>query len=176
MSRWGGVSVYPLKLVKAKGHPFARWESADRRERFNIEATSNGCTHFRMIKYKQWPHPMSEGKFGSFKSIVWLSVLSFTMSACDERLNLDSRANRGRAGPFRQSTPSISPDGSAIVYDSAQSGSGDIYRLDFPDQKVSRITSTAEAEMHPLYSPDGSRIVFARQSEGYHVTQRIKEP
>lgn len=33
---------YPLKLVPAHNHPFARWESVDRKERFNIECTSGG--------------------------------------------------------------------------------------------------------------------------------------
>jgi len=51
---------YPLKLVKAKGHLFARWESADGRERFNIEATSRGLNTFPDNYYKQWPYRMSE--------------------------------------------------------------------------------------------------------------------
>jgi len=51
---------YPLKLVKAKGHLFARWESADGRERFNIEATSKGLNSFPDNYYEQWPYPMSE--------------------------------------------------------------------------------------------------------------------
>jgi hypothetical protein len=56
---------YPLKLVKAKGHLFARWESADGRERFNIEATNKGLNSFSDAYYKQWPYPMSEADLRS---------------------------------------------------------------------------------------------------------------
>jgi hypothetical protein len=56
---------YPLKLVKAKGHLFARWESSDGRERFNIEATSRGLNTFPDEYYKQWPYPMSEADLRS---------------------------------------------------------------------------------------------------------------
>lgn len=48
---------YPLKLVAAKAHLFARWD--DGKERFNIEATNQGLNTFDDDYYKKWPLPMS---------------------------------------------------------------------------------------------------------------------
>ena len=49
---------YPLKLVEAKGHLFARWE--DYKERFNIEGTSRGLNCYPDQEYKEWPWPISQ--------------------------------------------------------------------------------------------------------------------
>jgi hypothetical protein len=51
---------YPMKLVTAKAHLFARWESADGRERFNIEATGQGLSTPGDNDYKKWPFPMTD--------------------------------------------------------------------------------------------------------------------
>ena len=45
---------YPLKLVKAKGHLFARWEQSGG-ERFNIESTSQGFSPETMITTANGP-------------------------------------------------------------------------------------------------------------------------
>ena len=49
---------YPLKLVQAKGHLFARWD--DGKERFNIEGTSRGMNTFPDQHYMEWPRPITE--------------------------------------------------------------------------------------------------------------------
>lgn len=51
---------YPMKLVTAKDHVFARWESADGKERFNIEATGQGLSTPEDSFYKTWPFAISE--------------------------------------------------------------------------------------------------------------------
>jgi len=48
---------YPLKLVKAKGHLFMRWDSPT--EKFDMDATSKGVSHYGDEEYKQWPFPLS---------------------------------------------------------------------------------------------------------------------
>jgi len=49
---------FPLKLVKAKGHLFMRWDSPT--EKFDMDATSKGVSHYSDEEYKQWPFPLSE--------------------------------------------------------------------------------------------------------------------
>jgi len=44
---------YPLKLVRAKGHLFARWDEGDRS--FNIEGTSVGFVSHPDSYYRNWP-------------------------------------------------------------------------------------------------------------------------
>ena len=49
---------YPLKLVKAKGHLFMRWESST--ETFDMDATGKGLDKNDDEFYKKWPFPISE--------------------------------------------------------------------------------------------------------------------
>lgn len=56
---------YPLKLVSTKAHLFTRWESADGKERLNLEATSQGLNCFPDEYYHTWPLPMSDAELAS---------------------------------------------------------------------------------------------------------------
>jgi hypothetical protein len=49
---------YPLKLAKAKGHLFMRWDSPT--EKFDMDATGKGLNKYDDEEYKQWPFPLSE--------------------------------------------------------------------------------------------------------------------
>ena len=51
---------YPLKLVRAKAHLFARWDTE--KERFNIEATGRGWNTYTDSYYRQWPHPFTKAE------------------------------------------------------------------------------------------------------------------
>jgi hypothetical protein len=49
---------YPLKLAKAKGHLFLRWDSP--KEKFDMDATGKGLNKYDDEHYKQWPFPLVE--------------------------------------------------------------------------------------------------------------------
>ena len=51
---------YPLYLVSAKAHFFARWESSDGKERLNIDGGARGLTTHSDNYYKSWPYPIEE--------------------------------------------------------------------------------------------------------------------
>ena len=54
----GRLLNYPLKLVKAKGHLFMRWDSPT--EKFDMDATGKGLDMENDEFYKKWPFPLSE--------------------------------------------------------------------------------------------------------------------
>jgi hypothetical protein len=56
---------YPMQLVTAKAHLFARWESPDGKDRLNIEATNQGLNCFPDEYYRTWPVPMSDEEYNS---------------------------------------------------------------------------------------------------------------
>jgi hypothetical protein len=75
---------YPLKLVTAKAHLFARWDSMDGKERFNIEATNQGLNCFPDEYYRTWPVPLSEEEVKSgqyLKSLTPAEELAVFLSA-----------------------------------------------------------------------------------------------
>jgi len=51
---------YPMKFVETYNHGFARWESPDGKERFNIEGTGEGLSKRTDDFYKTWPHPLTD--------------------------------------------------------------------------------------------------------------------
>lgn len=51
---------YPLKLVAAGPHLFARWESPDGKVRFNIEGTNHGLSCHSDEFYRSWPVKISD--------------------------------------------------------------------------------------------------------------------
>jgi hypothetical protein len=53
---------YPLYLLRAKGHLFARWDERGG-ERFNIECTSPGFRPLDDDYYHHWPEPLSAQDF-----------------------------------------------------------------------------------------------------------------
>ena len=61
------------------------------------------------------------------------------------------------AGP-----PSMSPDGRYVVYASARTGRGDIYRLDIGSRETKRLTDSDLSETYPVCTADGEHIVFVQ--------------
>jgi regulator of sirC expression with transglutaminase-like and TPR domain len=75
---------YPLKLVTAKGHLFARWEGPDGKERLNLEATNQGLNCFPDEYYHNWPVPMTPEEIASgqyLKSLTPAEELAVFLSA-----------------------------------------------------------------------------------------------
>ena len=68
-------------------------------------------------------------------------------------------------GWYTGAHPSISPDGSNILYTTPRTGHGDIYRVSRDGSKTQRLTSGPTCECDPQYSPDGREIVFIREDE-----------
>jgi Tol biopolymer transport system component len=74
----------------------------------------------------------------------------------------------GRIGSHRAyRDPSISPDGKRVAGQiNEEMGLGDLWLLDLDRNIESRFTFQAASRVNPLWSPDGSRIVFASNQEG----------
>jgi hypothetical protein len=53
---------YPMKLVLAKTHIFARWEDATTGERFNIEGTNAQFAEHPDAYYRNWPQKISDAE------------------------------------------------------------------------------------------------------------------
>jgi len=56
---------YPMKLVTTRDHLFARWESVDGKDRFNIEGTNQGLNSPDDDYYKTWPRVLTDEEIRS---------------------------------------------------------------------------------------------------------------
>jgi len=63
----------------------------------------------------------------------------------------------------RATQPSVSPDGSTIVYVGGDSSRFDLFVRRVRGGNPLQLTNDAAFEEHPAFSPDGERIVFARR-------------
>jgi len=71
---------WPMYLVSAKGHFFARWESDDGKVRFNIEGTNHGMGASPDEYYKKWPYLMTEDD--QWSGVYLRSMSGAEMLAC----------------------------------------------------------------------------------------------
>ncbi len=63
--------------------------------------------------------------------------------------------------------PSLSPDGSFVVYASAVSGNWDIYLQRVGGENAMNLTeNSTDDDTHPTFSPDGERIAFRSERDG----------
>lgn len=53
---------YPMSVVLAKTHIFARWEDPKTGERFNIEGTNARFNYHPDSYYRKWPYPISDAE------------------------------------------------------------------------------------------------------------------
>ena len=84
--------------------------------------------------------------------------------------------------PGQELFPSLAPDGQSVIFASRQSGNWDIYRQAVGARVATNLTEgSANDELQPALSPDGTRIafwawrkspgVFVMDSDGSNVTQ-----
>jgi hypothetical protein len=101
---------YPMKLVTAKDHLFARWESADGKERFNIEATGHGLTTPDDNYYTKWPFPLTDEEIKSnsyLKSLTAAENLSLFLDTRGHCLRVAGRF--GEAGEAYHAAQTLTP-------------------------------------------------------------------
>lgn len=102
--------------------------------------------------------------------LIPLGIVILVIRDCFTNTAFDSRWNYRRAGSFFPSTPSISADGSIIVFDSARTGKGDLFKAYRGTSNAISLIASPAIEMRPVLSKDAKRLAFARQTGGYqHV-------
>jgi Tol biopolymer transport system component len=62
--------------------------------------------------------------------------------------------------------PSLSPDGQRLARNRTVDGNNDVWVLELGRSVLSRFTFDAGADIFPVWSPDGARIVFASDRRG----------
>ncbi|MCE9620458.1 MAG: hypothetical protein K8R92_11215 [Planctomycetes bacterium] len=66
---------------------------------------------------------------------------------------------------------STSPDGRTLLYTSLESGEGDIFVMDLPTKKITRIVSLPGYDGGAFFSPDGKKIVWRADRKGDNLLQ-----
>lgn len=106
-------------------------------------------------------------------SLATNGILILLERQADEQLTWFDRAGKklGTVGPAAQystfSVPRISPDGQrlAVARPNAPSKLNDIYLFDLKDGRGTPFTFDSKNDIYPIWSPDGSRIVWASWRE-----------
>ncbi len=75
-------------------------------------------------------------------------------------------ARTGAAESSSTSNPELSPDGKRVALNSDVSGNSDIWLLETARGVLSRFTFDADVDNCPVWSPDGSRLVFESHRNG----------
>ena len=65
-----------------------------------------------------------------------------------------------------RANPEMSPDGRYVALWRTVSGNPDVWSFDLRRRALSRLTTDASIDNNPIWSPDGSRIVFSSNRKG----------
>ena len=84
------------------------------------------------------------------------------------------------ADSFDNIQPALSPDRTRVVFSSNRGGSYDLYLMDADGRNPRRLTTDPGNEWEPVWTPDGSRIVYTAIPKGgqaqLHVLRRDGNP
>ena len=86
-----------------------------------------------------------------------------------EIYSMDLRTRRVRRltdHPAIDTSPSLSPDGTQLVFNSDRGGSQQVYVMNVKDKKVRRISFGDGRYATPVWSPRGDQIAFTKISKG----------
>jgi len=75
---------YPMYLVLAKAHVFARWDDPESGERFNIEGAGDGFSSFPDEHYRMWPSTLTQADLATghyLKSLTSAQELAVFLAA-----------------------------------------------------------------------------------------------
>jgi len=125
------------------------------------------------------PVPIAEGiqyTAGSFHgsfSVAANGTLLYRIAeesedATVERIDTSGKVIETLLEPRAYSTGGLSPDGTRLAtsIDDPQAGTGDIWIIDLGRKVSTRFTFEPSDESAPVWSPDGSKIIFTRMYEG----------
>ena len=70
-------------------------------------------------------------------------------------------------------SPNISPDGRSVLFSGLRSATGDIFKLDINTGDITNLTNDNFADYAPIYSPDGSFIVYMARVSGSQKLFRL---
>lgn len=123
------------------------------------------------------PFPVAEqvgfdlGTFQTFFSVSQTGLLAYSSNTGGKtQLTWTDRSGKevGLVGqPGNYIRPSLSPDGKRIVVDGSDlQGNRDVWLFDLTSGNPTRFTFDPAQELFAVWSPDGSRIVFASDRQG----------
>lgn len=88
-------------------------------------------------------------------------------------IDIDGRVEEVGAPPQLYGEPRISPDGSrAVLVVAEDGGAGELWIWDFARQTADPLTRDPNSDEHPLWTPDGERVVFASNRDGWGLYEK----
>jgi Tol biopolymer transport system component len=153
-----GTTVFAQRLdvdrLQLTGSPFPVAESIAMRSAAGSQVAALSASASGRIAYRT-------GTAASERQFIWFDRLGREVGKLGEPID---------GNPL---SPSLTLDQRRLVFHRATGGNVDLWLFDVGRGVLSRLTSNAANDIHPMWSPDGSRIVFySNRSGAYEVYEK----
>ena len=98
-----------------------------------------------------------------------MRVVEVDLSA--QEINAESLKTLVGDGKAYAAECSTSPDGRTLLYTTLESGDGDLYAMDLPTKKITRLTAFAGYDGGGFFSPDGKKIIWRADRNADNLLQ-----
>ena len=145
--------------VHLPGHWEARWTPPATKEQTASAPQLSACLTRESWRQALQTHPPLPAGFSGTLALFGLVPPTNNYGASIVHLDGSDETSLGFG-----SEPSLAPDGSRVVYvGPADKGPSDgLYIIDLASGNRVHVPNTSTGDMHPLWSPDGSKIAFTR--------------
>ena len=116
-----------------------------------VSQKNSGAANFDVADNGTLVYTSSQGT-ALARSLVWVD-----RAGREEPINVD---------PAPYDLPRLSPDGTQVAMEVEYAANMDIYVHDLARQTLTRITTHEARDVSPVWTPDGSRVVFGSNREG----------
>jgi Tol biopolymer transport system component len=151
---WKGNSVF-FSIPATEGANI--WRAGMAPDKLDVTAKPVRVTSGKGMEIQ--PHALVGGRVAFSRQSYNADIWGIPVSANEGKLNGDPK--RWTRDPGIDIAPSLTADGTKLLFQSNRTGHYEPWLVEVPGGKDTRVTASAQDQLFPVISPDGSKVAYS---------------